>query len=310
MRILFPEMHNSLTPSLVRAVDTFGATLLLPDASFAGVIRYGTKYTEAAVRARFHHNAHAVSYAEVMDSPPEVIFISCLENASDVLQNIWNRIDRRRSKLCAYNGNNIANYDFKIVRNVLSTDAIIAEQARRAGGHSLYYFPWVDYEAFAYGGPSDRPVFRSYINQFSQLFPEGYALAQQCAVATPEVRFEYIEGRKKTETPSLMHESMATIHAKPLEGFGFAIVESLASGRPVILYRPWSANRSYTQWCRDGTSAIYFSDEAEYRFKISRFLSDADYRHALQAQAAETVRRVINNEEQSAKLKKFMEELI
>jgi hypothetical protein len=105
------------------------------------------------------------------------------------------------------------------------------------------------------------------------------------------------------QMPFVMKESSGTMHIKPLEGYGFSIIESMASGRPVFLYEPYSLLKSYRNWCIAEKIAIYFNSRDELVRKIDRYFSDSDYRYRLQENAARSVRLLVDYEEQSENLK-------
>jgi len=107
-----------------------------------------------------------------------------------------------------------------------------------------------------------------------------------------------------------MQHSMATAHLKHAEGYGYTILESLSSGRPVLLFTPYTIDRSYTKWCLPNKSALYFNTAEEYFGHVNRLLSDEDFRCELQESTAKTVREIVNNEEQGEILKRFLENLI
>jgi leucyl-tRNA synthetase len=99
------------------------------------------------------------------------------------------------------------------------------------------------------------------------------------------------------------------LHVKRLEGYGFAIIESMARGRPVFLFDPLTADKSYLQWSELGTTAFSFSNGQSYEDQAKKILNDEEYRHKVQENCAKRIRSLVDNEEQNEKLKIFLENL-
>ena len=107
----------------------------------------------------------------------------------------------------------------------------------------------------------------------------------------------------------LMKDSMATIHVKQKEGFGYAICHSLASGRPVIMYNKYRDSKTYNNWCIHNETSIFFDRYEDLFIKLTRYIFDQSYRYELQERAAQKIREVINNHEQSERLSVFLENI-
>ena len=107
-----------------------------------------------------------------------------------------------------------------------------------------------------------------------------------------------------------MQNSIATMHFKNLEGYGYAIIESLSSGRPVIMHRSWVKDKTYNLWCHEGQSVILVSTVDECVEQIGKLVNNEEYRHSLQDKSAKAVRAAINNQEQTEKLQKYLEGIL
>lgn len=314
MKLFFPPMHNTVEYSFAKALQSFGVKMLLPDHSFEGHIHYGRKWTSEAVKNEMPDNVSSISYYDLITNKDDdiVILISCFEVQSDVIKNIWNVMGGRNKKIVHYSGNDntFHHYDKRYVKNMLAADIGSYAAAYVSDYHVLNYYPWVNYEKFSYDGPSDSKVVRSFIHNYKNLFSEDFKLAEELMSRNCELAdWELIDGKSKDETVPLMKDMMANLHIKHIEGYGFAILESLACGRPCLLYKPFAKDRSYTKWCIEDKSALYFESPEEFKSKLTKLVTDEEYRHSLQESTANTVRKVVNNEEQNNNLKLFFENL-
>ncbi len=63
------------------------------------------------------------------------------------------------------------------------------------------------------------------------------------------------------------------------------------------------------QWCLDGASALLFDTVDEARVALSRYFAESEFRHQLQSSSAALIRRAIDNGEQRAHMRQFLERL-
>lgn len=304
-------MHNTVERSFALACRDIGVDILFPDKSFEGIIKYGLKYE--TLPSDMPENASTVSYEELIANEFDddlVIMITCYEVQHDVLE-LRHKMSGKY-KLLFYSGNDNTYhfYDKRFCKNIIAADIDSYVKAKVDNINCIGYYPYVDYETFSYEGYSDSNTIRTFIHSYNKLFPESYEIASKAMENFPGIEWEVIDGKPKHETISLMNDMIANLHVKRLEGYGFAIIESLARGRPCILYRPFSNNRSYTNWCIDGVNSIYFTSYQEFTEKVSKYLLDEEARHKMQDEAASVIRRVINNERENEKLKKILENLV
>lgn len=320
MKIFFNDMHNSIVKSFAEAFNCMGFELYLAgktfDASNASTptISYGRKWTQEEINIEIAlPNVFVMEADELMSNPPDVYMIMCAEQQRDMIA-IWNKIKNPKTKLVWYSGNDntAMYYDKMLCQNVITADIGSYAYSLVENKNLIYYFPWIDYKTFTFQGISDEKIIRSYIINYKNLFPQGWRLANETSEKFKELDVTWepiIDPVPKNETPNLMKNSIATLHLKELEGYGYAIAESLACGRPIILFTPFSKNRSFSHWCIDNKSAFYFTNLSELEYKLSKFINDDEYRYDIQKTSAETVREIINNDEQTEKLKKYLEEL-
>ena len=254
-------------------------------------------------------NTKSISLDEFLDSPPDVLFVSCFEVEHNILD-LFFTLNNTKTKLAYYNGNDYTGYRWDYVKNYLHADESTHNVASRSCSHIVKYWPWVDYDAFVFSEPCFTPVLRTYINTYEKLFPNSYLIMESCRGYIKNVDIEVIDGRPKDETVKLMASSIGTMHIKELEGYGYAVLESMAAGRPVFLYRPYMAGRTLLNWSVEGDTCFTFGTLAEYAEKFQSYVSSKDQCASIQESCSKRIREIVNNEEQTNKLKQFLDNLI
>ena len=104
-------------------------------------------------------------------------------------------------------------------------------------------------------------------------------------------------------------KALAEILLKQAEGFGYAIIESMACGRPVFLYRKFAKGKRYLGWSEEGRTAFFFGSQDEFDQKMRHWVEDAEFRHGVQADCAARIRELISNEDQAEILGSFLHNL-
>jgi glycosyltransferase involved in cell wall biosynthesis len=216
----------------------------------------------------------------------------------------------KKSKLVHYAGNNFVPYDYNRVNNLLTTDEIIYQKAKINKKNSLIFFPWVDFDNdYRFEGISDSKNINSYILNYNKFFPDQYrqALRIKDIFCSSNYKINFIENAKETEVPNIMKNSFATLHIKPIEGYGFSIIESMAKGRPVILYKPYVEGRIYRHWAIDMETCIYFENEKQLLEKFEVY--EKNYED-MQKKCSFKIRSLLNYEKHNKNLATFLNNLV
>lgn len=345
LRLFFPQMHPILVQSFALVCQHLGHTLVLPGESFdphsrhrGPKISYGTffkknpldsvSYTsffsEDPSQCTFlSKNIEVIENDEFFSNPPDVIFVNCYE-LQDSMYQIWARINHElhpSTRLVHYSGNNATPYNQNYVKNLIAVDAYTARYFDSSAVNILYWIPWIDYDTLVYEGTTDNLEINAYLRHYyNASMPSSYQcyrnIVDGLSLEFPDVTanlyppsnssFPYV---RHCDVFPLINQSCATMHIKESEGFGYTIIESLAKGRPVFLFRPFSIGSRLMNWCIEGKTAFFVNDYNEFRDKFQKYMEDSEYRHQIQNECATTIRRLINNEKQARILDKFLHSL-
>lgn len=313
--LFFPDMHRRMPKAFAKALHSSGWNILLPDLTFTEHIKYWKKWTEQELKQNEYmsdcNNIITTSYEDLLNNPPDVMMITCYEVQDDILK-IYDKIKNvsNKTKLLHYAGNNFVPYDMTRLKNIVTTDETIFYKNKINNKNVLFYLPWVDFENdFQFKSTNNTNTINSYILNYNKYFPQAYDIAKQCEKLFNQLSYNvnFIENEPETAIPSLMQNSFATLHIKPIEGYGFSIIESMATGRPVILYQPYSEGKSYKHWSLDMETCIYFSNLEELKEKFLNYCKNSD---SIQKSCAQKVRNIINIEKQNQRLSNYMDSLL
>lgn len=296
MNIFFSEIHMECSKSLATAILPYG-NLLLADATFDPYLKYTPKHTNITI-SDYPINTKLVSYQEFMDNPPDIIIITS-DFVEEEMLNICKNI-----KTVHYCVNN--NMCFKNIKNLITSD--ITTFNRYKNKNSLLYYPHINYDRFHYSETSDEIEMGTYINGYEKFWVNSFNIYKSLINITSDI-MNYKQYEHVANIENHMKKSMATLHVKEFEGYGFSIIQSMAMGRPVFLYKTFSYDKSYTNWAIEGESAIYFDSLNEYVIKLTKLIRDDEYRYNIQKSTAVTVRKIINNDEQDYNLEKFLKNI-
>lgn len=312
-KILFPDMHTRMPKALAMALIKDNWQILLPDHSFNDHIGYYRKWSNEEIKDDVYIknilNIKSTSFQETLENPPEIIIITCYEVYVDILK-IYNKMDKTKTKLVYYQGNNHFAYNWDTVTNLITTDENTFYKARLRNKNVLFYLPWVDFENdYKFESINNSKNIFSYIEKYKEWFPEAYNIANNCKKIFNELEYnvEYLNSVPVTNIPSYMNNSFITLHVKPLEGYGFAIIESMAKGRPVVLYKPYAEAKTYNRWAFDMETCIFFDSLEELKEKFLIYAKNYDN---IQLKCSQKIRQIIKNEKQNNSIIQYLNNII
>ncbi len=318
MNVFLPNLHGILTVSFCRALDELGATVHVPAVSDGQQAKLSKYHSPLAGAYDFQpnfalehlKNCRIVAFDELPDLDIDVVFITGHGVQRSVLKFLLPLFSRRRPVHLAYFcGNELPHYRWDLVRNLLSADELSWVRHAAQVPNAARYYPWIDYQRFCWHGPSSARKLVTCIGDYENRYPDDAATAHQLVDSMADLQYELIDAVAHDKIADRYRQAAATLHIKPEEGYGYAVIESLACGRPVIAPRKYVHGRAMQHWCIDGESALLFDTLDGARQSLLRFFGDQDFRTALQSSAAATIRRVIDNDAQKAVLQRFLDRL-
>jgi hypothetical protein len=320
MNIFWPDIHKNLTKGMAEAFHLLNHTLILPSKDYKINHRppeqfsqfvWNEEWTQEKADNFFKHkNVKVLNKEQILDLKPEILFISNFESQFEILNELWPHL-KNKSKLAFYSGNDYWDgaYPFYISQNYLCADYTGFILSQKYKLNYLYYKPWVDYDRCQFEGPTDTNIVGIYISEYEKNFNKEYLYSKELEKLTPDIEYHYHTNSAQEELTKTLYSSIATQHIKSLEGYGMAIIESMACGKPVFLHRNLAQNKSLIQWSIENVTVLFFETNEEYIAKLKALTESKDYRHFLQTNTAKVIRSIINNENETKKLDNFLNNL-
>jgi hypothetical protein len=321
MNIFWPDIHKNLTRNIAKALSLLGHNLILPSAQYLpsnfppkqfNQWIWNTSWTQEKANLEFQtNNIKVLSKEEIIDLKPDIIFITSFETQFEILNGIWPYV-KDSSKLACYSGNDYWDgaYPFYIIKNYLCADYTGFLLANKYKINHLCYKPWVDYDRCTFNGPTDGNIVGIYISEYEKNFNQEYNMSRELQKLTPYIDYHYHTNSSQEELTKTLKSSIATQHIKHLEGYGIAVIESMACGKPVFMHRRMAQNKSLMQWSIENVTALFFESEYEYIAKLKALYESKDYRYFLQNTTANIIRQIIDNQRETEKLGHFLNNLV
>ena len=294
-KIVWLPMHAIRDVQMYKSIRSFGFESYLIDYSFKQVIRYGRKYKK-------EEGYKVYNLEQFKKDPPEILIITCYLVYQDALNLIKNM--PKKPKLMFYEGNGSPAYNERDVKYLFTTSQITYN--KYPNSNRIIYYPYIDFNKLKYTGHSDINEAGTYIMKYKELWPTEFNMVQEIKKEIPEIHFEIFDGKLHTEAMDYMNQTSFTLHLKHAEGFGQAIIESMAKGRPVVFYKEWIKNKTYMNWAIDGESAIFFSTIPELRSKLLEYINNPDLRNYMQDRTAAIVREKLDTNVYEQNLKNLI----
>lgn len=308
-------MHKNFSRSMCYVLgELLNHTVYLLDDTWAGYINYGDKWTKDKILKYNLKNTKTLSYSKFADAEIDIVMCPCVEQINDIINNIY-KPHGNKYKYISYYGNEYYSnaIPWGIFKNHLSADIHSHIDAIKNKVHSMEYLPPIKYEDYPFSF-SDSNRINTYIHYYQYSWKQGYAMYKAVVdIFKNDILFTHYgkHGEKEIDEldmPQTINKSTATCHFKDREGYGMAVIESMASGRPIIGYLPNIKSKRLSAWVREG-NAILFSSYEECIEKITRYVDDDNYRYMLQAKASKDIKQIIDPGEQAYKLNLFLNEL-
>jgi hypothetical protein len=312
LTIFMPCVHGRRTAGVAASLPDF--EIKVSGKTSTANIYYEHRYHGSSVSSELGNNVSTYEGDEIFSSPPDVMIVGREDNERGMIE-LWQTLSKIKPiVLCAYSGVFQSRFNWDAYRGVICCDLPSGIVGRYYDVPTIKYRPKLETETFPFLPLqiSDKLAFRSYIQGLSSRFPRAFALHQKAKVAIeaaiPNAIVENIENLPLGKARELMQGSVATLHIKDEEGFGWSILESLCTGRPLIAHAGFSKNMAFNEWVIPDETCFLFKDEDDL-IRIAKHISDPDRMSGIHQRTADYLRHSLKPAAFSADLLGFLRDL-
>jgi len=301
MRLFAASHHGAAVHRQAAVFEALGFELDHPDASFKP--RLKGYQPDPGLPGRL------VSWDTFCATRYDVLVIECFEQIATYLANL--RPQHPGAALVWYAGNNnvVRAYPTDRVKNLIAAD-VQSYYSTRAPNKVRFYPPVLTDPRIPAAPPPAPPQLSlcSLVNHHERFWPQAWALALRLREQLNPIPVN-LYGEGAPLGPRSPHEALpahsALLHAKPKDGFGFAVAEALCYGRPVVMPYAWTRNKTMADYLIDGKTAILFFHEDEAVQRVRALYDDPGWGTRCRAKAQE----FFNLERAVGALRPFFENL-
>jgi len=315
LRVFMPCVHGGRTGGVAKSLHLTGNRLVLSAPSNVATVPFEYRYSAEQAKTSFGSNVSVFEDGDIFNNPPDVIVVGREDNERASIE-LWRRLSRKKPVvLCAYSGVFQSRFSWDQYRGVIACDLPSRAIARYHDVPSIKFqpvFATSDYPYQTYVFDKQFAL-RSFINGLSWRFPGAHELHTTCKRALEStfdnVLVENIEKLPLSEVKRLISVSAATLHIKDEEGFGWSILESLSTGRPIIAQSGLARNMAFNDWVIPGETAFFFKNTEDLITIVKGLIDDPDRLQLVQRQAADHLRKSFKPELYANELGSFLRDL-
>ena len=308
MNCFFLSMHSSFSRSLSVMLKRAGHRVYTPDFAFAHAIRGNFKNSFPME----FPGVSQLSQEEFGDTPMDILFLLCKEQE---LGQWWQLVKAPHPKATVvhYSGNDHTGYEPSKVDFLLAADSTTAKACHPK--HQLNFFPILPYQDLPEPEPNRaeraQSKIGSYVQSMEQHWPVQHAMFTKLLEMLKGYKVEGLNhsGAGRQVCWEYMLRSLLTVHFKGAEGYGYSVLESLAMGVPVISTKALVFGRTLEKFFIHGQTGWVVEGPTEALNIIDAMNHNRPALQAMGQRAYNLVRTLLNEEQEVANLKLFLEQV-
>jgi len=304
--VIFGNMHPRVFDVFTLLFNEMGWKVYIPSTKEKNYFGYGVlstptkgEYTE-------------LTYKEFLDVKPDVVLCLCWQHVPSTIK-LATVIG---SKLVLRAGNNNVPYNNSHGHYLISND-LYTHQRCNIKNKLFFYLP-ADYDFYSkMPWPEDSRIISSYIQFYEAYWAKSWQIYNNIRTTNKDLAFinygAYREGT--TYSPMIARPkdivrtlgiSRCMLHVKESEGYGWSILEAISCGIPVIAVEKYVKGKTCESFLTNKTAILLKQDASEFRAAFN----NTDLLRKISEEGPKFIREFINLEEQAAKLKDFMENIV
>ncbi len=314
-KVFFVGIHEALSYSFSHMLRQSNWEVYSPNQSFATEIyRHRWKNKQKGFQPQLPEQVNILSRKEFLAMDLQVIILMSFELDRS---RFWALVAKAKpgAAIVHFSGNEGVPYRKDRICSLISADTSTQHMTNPLRHQPL--LPVLPFKAFPPRTVDDvknaSPRVGSYILKYASHFPYEHSIFSQLASILKSNGIEAInyEHEPRKECDIIRRRSLLTVHFKSHEGYGFSVIESMASGVPVIIHKNLvSRQNTLSKLCRECHGTWIVDNPSEAAKIIWRAHNDRNFLAEQSFAAAESIRSAINEDEQICNLDTFLRESI
>lgn len=295
--VLMCNMHPAAYNSFCRMFNHIGWKVYCPkDENY---FKYGSTSQENNIQNR-------ISYQEALDIKPDVVLCLCWQQ----LQSSKKLANKIGAKFVVRAGNNDQPFRKEHSAYLLSNDTITYHKSNIP--NKLFFLLPPDYETFSkHNWISKSNICSTYIGFYERFFLDSFHFYEKIKTLNSNVSFLLFgQPYQILHTPQDVHRTLGisrcVLHIKELEGYGWSILESIISGIPIIVHGEFIRNKTCEKFLIENITCKKITTPEQFQ---SVYL-DTDSLRNITCKGRKYIQSLINMDEQSKKLRSFLEDVV
>lgn len=274
-----------------------GHKLMMSDPSSLVKITGDSPITPSEASQQFGYNVSSYCGNEIYENPPDVIIVGRIDNQEKCFELFGRLSNIKPVIILSMSGTFQSHFHWEAYDGHICCDLASRILARFNNRPAIRYLEAssLDEYSFIEMPSQDKFNLRSFINGMDWRFPLSSSFHNECRIALADyfgdrVQVENMTGLPHASVREYMINSAMTLHIKDEEGYGWSVVESLFTGRPIIYQSGLSKDMAFLDWIEPGVTGFGIQTPQDLVQLVSKFIDDPAGLRRIQQKTAEVVR--------------------
>jgi glycosyltransferase involved in cell wall biosynthesis len=303
--------------AVARTLRMAGHTMWLNASGAASDLTYDVKIDPQIARDSWGEDIGFYEGDSIFSDPPDVIIVGS-EIIEEPAMRLWEKLNAIKPVvMCAFSGCYQSKFTWSLYRGAMCADEPSRSLCRYYDVPVIRYYELLDPNAYPYTQwrEPETIILPTFVNNFRDRFPTSASFHDECSEKIAgrfgdKVKLEVVDGKPHHEVMDILRRSPAVLMIKDQEGYGWSVIEALATGRPIIYQAGLMRGMEFHKWTEPGVTAIPFVTAEDLISVIDNMLADREKLASMQSRSSAVFREKWDGLATSDDFNLFLEDLV